>query len=394
MYVDSGHEFVVERRRPVAITTRKHKMTERSGEDIYGEKYKEANEPIFSGIPSFLKLPTAVGEEELEESDADIAVLGAPLDTATTIRPGTRYGPRAVRSASTVPSPPYEHFNIETGVDPFDTFSVVDHGDATVVPGDTKQSQENIEDAVAGIVETDAMPLIIGGDHSISYPDIKGWAEANGYDDIGLIHFDCHADTGEDGLTGFKYDHGAWVKRVHDLGIMDGDNYTLIGPRGFWPGPDTYEEMRDAGMKWYTAGEVAEYDLSAIAQDAVDRATDGTDAVWISFDVDVMDPAYCPGTGEPEPGGLMPREAFTMIREVTKQMDPDNVGFDVVEVAPQYDVSDTNSYNGGITSGFANRLCIEVMGGLALAERGLDSGSPIKPEEPLRKSPPTPADDD
>ena len=238
------------------------------------------------------------------------------------------------------------------------------------------------------------MPLIIGGDHSISYPDIKGWAEANGYDDIGLIHFDCHADTGEDGLTGCKYDHGAWVKRVHDLGIMDGDNYTLIGPRGFWPGPDTYEEMREAGMKWYTADDVAEYDLSAIAQDAVDRATDGTDAVWVSFDVDVMDPAYCPGTGEPEPGGLMPREAFKMIREVTKRMDPDNFGFDVVEVAPQYDASDTNSYNGGITSGFANRLCIEVMGGLALAERGLESGSPIKPKEPLRTAPPTPADDD
>ena len=369
-------------------------MDERTGEDIYGEKHKDANEPIFSGIPSFLKLPTATEREELAAAGADIAVLGAPLDTATTIRPGTRYGPRAVRAASTVPSPPYEHFNIETGVDPFDTFNVVDHGDAAISPGDTKGSQENIEDAVAGIVETGAMPLVIGGDHSISYPDIKGWAEANGYDDIGLIHFDCHADTGDEGLCGFEYDHGAWVKRVHDLGIMDGENYTLIGPRGFWPGPDTYEEMREVGMKWYTADDVAAYDLSAIAQDAVDRATDGTDAVWLSFDVDVMDPAYCPGTGEPEPGGLMPREAFRMIRAITKQMDPEEFGFDVVEVAPQYDTSDTNSYNGGITSGFANRLCIEVMGGLALAARGLESGSPIRPKESLRTAPPTPADDD
>lgn len=355
---------------------------EKNGTDIYGEAYKEANEPIFSGIPTFLKLPQA-DREELAEIGADVGIIGAPLDTATTIRPGTRYGPRAVRAASTVPSPPYQHFNIETGVDPFDSYKVVDTGDATISPGETRKSQENIEAAVGEIAEQGATPIVIGGDHSISYPDIKGWAEANGYEDIGLIHFDCHADTGDDGLTGFEYDHGAWVKRVYDDGLMAGENYTLIGPRGFWPGPDTYEEMREAGMKWYTAMDVAQYDLGEIIEDAVQRATDGTDAVWISFDVDVMEPAYCPGTGEPEPGGLVPREAIAMVRDAVTQLDPERFGFDVVEVAPQYDVSDTNSYNGGITSGFANRLIIEVMGSMALAERGLSEGSPIEPKEPL-----------
>lgn len=197
-------------------------MTDRNGDDIYGEKHKEANEPIFSGIPTFLKLPE-VDRDALEEENVDIGILGAPLDTATTIRPGTRYGPRAVRAASTVPSPPYEHFNIETGIDPFDTFSVADTGDAAVSPGDTRQSQLNIEDAVYEISEQ-ATPIVIGGDHSISYPDIKGWAEANGYEDIGLIHFDCHADTGDEGLTGFEYDHGAWVKRVYDDDLMAGEN--------------------------------------------------------------------------------------------------------------------------------------------------------------------------
>ncbi len=364
----------------------------RNGEDIYGDKHKEANEPIFSGIPSFLKLPTATTEAELEDSDADIGVLGAPLDTATTIRPGTRYGPRAVRAASTVPSPPYQHFNIETGVDPFDSFSVVDTGDATISPGDTRKSQLNIQESVKNISEKGMMPMVIGGDHSITYPDMKGWAEANDYDNVGLIHFDCHADTGDDGLTGFEYDHGAWVKRAYDDGLFEGENYTLIGPRGYWPGPDVYEDMREADMKWYTSFDVMDGDLSAIAQDAVDRATDGTDAVWLSFDVDVMDPAYCPGTGEPEPGGLMPRETFAMIRQIVKQMDIDNFGFDVVEVAPQYDASDTSSYNGGITSGFANRLCIEVMEGLALSHRGLDEGSPIRPKEDLDKTP-APSDD-
>jgi len=352
-----------------------------SGEDIYGEKHKEANEPIFSGVPSFLKLPQ-VDRSELSAQDVDVGIVGAPLDTATTIRPGTRYGPRAVRAASTVPSPPYEHFNIETGVDPFDHFKVVDTGDATVSPGETRKSQLNIEDAVFEISEQ-AIPIVIGGDHSISYPDIKGWAEANGYENVGLIHFDCHADTGDDGLTGFEYDHGAWVKRVYDDGLVAGENYTLIGPRGFWPGPDIYEDMRDAGMKWYTSMDVEGMALDDIVTDAVQRATDGTDAVWVSFDVDVMEPAYCPGTGEPEPGGLVPREAIYMVREVVKALDPANFGFDIVEVSPAYDASDTNSYNGGITSGFANRLIIEVLGSMALAAQGRDEGSPIRPKEPL-----------
>jgi len=365
----------------------------RNGEEIYGEKHTDTNEPIFSGVPTFLKLP-AVDRDRLAAEDVDVGILGAPLDTATTIRPGTRYGPRAVRAASTVPSPPYEHFNIETGVDPFDTYSVADTGDAAVSPGDTRGSQETIEDAVAEISEQ-ATPIVIGGDHSISYPDIKGWARANGYDDVGLIHFDCHADTGDDGLCGFEYDHGAWVKRVYDDGLVAGENYTLIGPRGFWPGPDVYEEMREIGMKWYTATEVGGMDLDDIVTDAVQRARAGTDAVWVSFDVDVMEPAYCPGTGEPEPGGLVPREAIYMVREVVKALDPDAFGFDVVEVAPQYDVSDTSSYNGGITSGFANRLIIEVLGSMALAERGLETGSPIKPKEPLGPTDSeAPADDD
>jgi len=356
-------------------------MTERlsgSGEEMYGDEYLAENEAIFEGVPSFLKLPLVKDIGDVQEENPDIAVVGAPLDTATTIRPGTRYGPRAIRAASTVPSPPYRHFNIETGVDPFDTFKVIDTGDAKISPGDTRGSQLNIEDRVRSVSETGATPFVLGGDHSISYPDIKGWAEANGYEGVGLVHFDCHADTGDEGLCGFEYDHGAWVKRVFDDGLVDGDNYTLIGPRGFWPGPDVYEKMAEEGMRWYTSFDVYEDNLKEIAQDAVERATEGTDAVWLSFDVDVMDPAFCPGTGEPEPGGLTPREAISMVRHVSKSVDPDSFGFDVVEVAPQYDVSDTSSYNGGITSGFANRLCIEVMGGLALSANGVSEGNPVE----------------
>ena len=350
------------------------------GREIYGDMYDNYTEPIFVGIPSFLKLPVIRSLEALKKEKPDIAVIGAPLDTATTIRPGTRYGPRAIRAASTVPSPPYQHFNIETGVDPFDTFKVVDTGDVIISPGDTIGSHKAIESRVRDISALSICPFVLGGDHSITYPCVKGWAEARNYKKIGLIHFDCHADTGDVGLCGFKYDHGAHIRRIYDLGILKGENYTLIGPRGFWPGPETYKWMRDVGMKWYTSFDVYELGSKAIAEDALERALDGTDAVWLTFDVDCMDPAFCPGTGEPEPGGLTPREVFTIIRIICKNLDVESFGFDVVEVAPQYDVSDSNSYNGGITALFANRLCIEVMGGLALKKNGLKEGNPIRPK--------------
>lgn len=356
-------------------------MSEKDGEEMYGPAHKDESEAIFEGIPSFLGLPTTESLDELEAEDPDVAVLGAPLDTATTGRPGTRYGPRAIRAAKMMPSPPYEHFNIETGVDPFDTLKVVDTGDASMTPGDTRASHKTLEQSVKEISKRGICPFVLGGDHSITHQDVKGWAEARDYDNIGMIHFDCHADTDDSGVTGFEYDHGAHIKRIVDLGILDGDNYTLIGPRGYWPGPDTFEAMRDAGMKWYTSQEVAGGDLTKIADDALERARDGTDAVWMTFDVDTMEPAICPGTGVPEPFGLLPREVAVMIRHISKQLDVEDFGFDIVEVAPQYDAGDGNSYNGGITAVFANRICIEVLGGLALNKRGLKEGSPIKPKE-------------
>ncbi len=349
------------------------------GEKFYGTKYNKENVPIFVGIPSFLKLPICEDIGEIKKINPDIAIIGEPLDTATTIRPGTRYGPRAVRAASTVPSPPYEHYNIETGIDPFDSFNVVDTGDVHIICGDTLASQKKCEERVYEISKLGICPFSIGGDHSLTYPNVKGWSEARGYKKIGIIHFDCHADTGDEGLCGFKYDHGAHIKRIHDLGILKGENYTLIGPRGFWPDPRIYKEMRDVGMKWFTSFDVWEQGTKDIAMEALERAQKGTDAVWLTFDVDCLDPSVAPGTGEPEPGGLLAREAIHMIRLISKNLEIETFGFDVLEVAPQYDTSDSNSYNGGITAGFANRLILEVMGGLALKKNGLTEGNPIRP---------------
>jgi agmatinase len=354
------------------------------GRIFYGEHFEDVNEPIFTGIPTFLKLPYIPSIEELSKLKPDIAIIGEPMDMATTIRPGARYGPRAVRAASTVPSPPYSHFNIETGIDPFDEFFVVDHGDAPVIPGDVMATLKSFEKKVYEISYIGICPFIIGGDHSVTFANIKGWAEARGYKKIGLIHFDCHADTAHTGLCGFEYDHGAHIRRIWDLGILKGENYTLIGPQGFWPDKKTYEWMRDTGMLWFTSFDVWEIGIKKIAEVAVERALDGTDAVWITFDVDAMDPSVCPGTGEPEPGGLTSREAIGLIRMITKNLDIEKFGFDILEVAPMYDVSDNNSYNGGITSLFASRIILEVMGGLAIKRAGLSEGKPVRPKIEVR----------
>lgn len=354
-------------------------MTESRGKIFYGEKFKNINEPIFMGIPTFLKLPYIQSMEELVKIKPDIVILGEPLDMATTIRPGTRYGPRAVRAASTVPSPPYSHFNIEVGVDPFEIFIVVDHGDIQVIPGDTVSTLQSFEKKIFEISKHGICPFIIGGDHSITAANVKGWAEARRYKKVGLIHFDCHADTADKGLCGFEFDHGAHIRRIWDLGILDGKNYTLIGPRGFWPEKETFEWMRDIGMKWFTSFDVWELGYRKVAEEAIERASDGTDAIWLTFDVDVMDPSICPGTGEPEPGGLLTREVYAMIRLISKELNIEKFGFDVVEVAPTYDISDNSSYNGGITSLFASRLILEVMCGLAIKKIGLKEGNPVRP---------------
>ena len=346
--------------------------------EAYGDDYKGAPEPIFCGIPTFLKLPLLKNQQELQKSKPDIAIIGEPFDFGTTIRPGARYGPRAIRAASTVPSPPYEHFNIETGVDPFGVFKVADYGDVNVSPGDVIESLRRMTDKVKSALDVDAMPIMLGGDHSITFANVRAFAKK--HKNIGMIHIDTHADCAPQGLTGFKYDHGAHIRRIMELGCLKGKNYTLIGPRGYWPGPDLYKWMADQDFQWFTMLDVEELGIDQIAKEAADRANDNVDGVFISWDIDTFDPAYAPGTGEPEPNGLTSREGMRLMRLLSTSFDPDTFGFDLVEVSPAYDVSDVNSYNGGITSGLANRLIVELMAGLSLTKKGEREGNPVRPK--------------
>lgn len=352
---------------------------DKMGAEFYGDDYQKNTTAIFVGIPTFLKLPWVKSLKELELIKPDVTIIGEPFDFGTTIRPGARYGPRAIRTASTVPSPPYEHFNIETGVDPFGVFRVVDYGDVSIVPGDVIESLARMTKKVYESIEHKAIPIILGGDHSCTFANVRALAKK--YKKIGMIHIDCHADCAPDGLTGFKYDHGTHIRRIMELGCLNGKNYTLIGPRGYWPGPALYRWMYDQDMQWFTMLDIEELGVEIITKEAIDRAKEGTEAVFISWDIDSFDPAYAPGTGEPEPNGLTSREGIKMMRMLSTAFNPDAFAFDIVEVSPIYDVSDSSSYNGGITSMLASRLVIELLAGLSLTKRGLRVGEPIRPKK-------------
>jgi agmatinase len=166
-----------------------------------------------------------------------------------------------------------------------------------------------------------------------------------------------------------------------EMGCMKGKNYSLVGPRGYWPGRDLYKWMCDQDFQWFTMLDVEELGIDYIAKEIADRANDGTDGVYLSWDIDSFDPAYAPGTGEPEPNGLTSREGIRMIRQLSKSFDPDRFAMDLVEIAPAYDVSDNSSYNGGITSGLGQRLIIELLAGLSLTKRGLNEGDPVRPKD-------------
>ena len=161
------------------------------GAEFYGESYKGNDEPIFGGIPTFLKLPWLRSHEELKKVRPDVAIIGEPFDFGTTIRPGARYGPRAIRAASTVPSPPYEHFNIETGMDPFGVFKTADYGDVVVSPGDVVESLKRMTDKVKEVLDIDGLPVMLGGDHSVTFANVRAFAKK--YKNIGMIHIDTHA---------------------------------------------------------------------------------------------------------------------------------------------------------------------------------------------------------
>lgn len=286
--------------------------------------------------------------------DAGVVILGAPLDWGTSYRPGARFAPAAVRDADYL-EPDGHRPHLDTGIDPLQVLGVVDIGDVTMAPGYIEDGIDRIRSVVSAVAATGAVPLVIGGDHTITFPNAGGVADVYGHGEIALIHFDAHADTGASHY-GMLYGHGTPMRRLIESGAVPGHRFVQIGLRGYWPDPETVAWMRDQGMRSFFMSEIVERGLAAVVDDAVRHAAAGARGVFISVDIDVVDPAAAPGTGTPEPGGLTARDLLDTVRRLGRELEV--VGADVVEVAPAYDPSH-------ITALLANRVILELLNGMA-----------------------------
>jgi agmatinase len=320
------------------------------------------NEPSFAGVGTFDKLPLVLDPAELE--GVDVAIVGAPIDETTVGRPGTRFGPRAIRLADPAGAGD-ERPHMDLGVDPYEELTVVDHGDAEVVPGDPARSHEVIRATVGGIMTAGAFPVVLGGDHSILHPDAGAAADHLGR--VGVIHFDAHADDAES-LFGVRRSHGTPVRLLVEEGSVRGEDVVQVGLRGYWPGPEEFEWARRQGLVWFTQGEIDERGLDDVVEEAI-RLAGAAGRSWLSLDIDVVDPGSAPGTGAPEPGGLSPRELLRAVRLIALEVDL--CGMEVVEVSPPYDQAD-------VTALLAHRAILEVLSGMALRR----SGRRPSPERP------------
>jgi agmatinase len=259
------------------------------------------------------------------------------------------------------------------GVDPLVDLAVVDVGDVEMPSGDTAASLERLEHAVESVARAGAVPVVLGGDHTIALPDVTGVARQVGWGRVSVLHFDAHADTA-DTQYGSLLGHGTPMRRLIESGATRGDRFLQIGLRGYWPEPETLGWMAEQGMRSYEMTEVMARGLDACLDEAATVALDDCDAVFLSVDVDVVDPGSAPGTGTPEPGGLSARALLDAVRRITMELPV--AGLDVVEVAPPYDHAEITAY-------LANRIVLEALSGMAWRRRRLAGERGRAPGDPL-----------
>jgi len=330
--------------------------------------------PQFGPNYTFLGVPECDLADPASLVGADVVIIGAPFDGGTSYRSGARFGPSAIRAACYL-AHDGSRPSLALQVDGLQDLTVRDAGDVEMFSGDAARSCEVLEQAVQLVAEAGAMPLILGGDHTITWPDVTGIARARGWGRVGVLHFDAHADTG-DIEFGSLIGHGQPMRRLIESGAVRGDRFLQIGLRGYWPPPDVLDWMRDQGMRSYEMTEIVERGLTAVLTEAFTIAQDDCDGVFLSVDIDVCDPGHAPGTGTPEPGGLSARDLLDAVRRICYELPV--VGMDVVEVAPPYDHAD-------ITAMLGNRVVLEALS--AMARRRADQERPAqdrwRPGRPL-----------
>ncbi len=262
----------------------------------------------YPAIHSFFGLPVALTPEDLTAGNVEVAIMGAPLDMGSGMR-GAKFGPRELRSQSLAWGLPHMHVGVSWTAE----LVAVDYGDAPIDNMSTERSMPPVRRMVREIAETGAIPIIIGGDHSLEYPNVAGITDVYGKENVGVIHFDAHYDAGIN-RSGHMIAHGRPIRRLIEDGHILGSNYIQVGLRGYWPGEAGFEWMREQRMRYHPMVEIERDGWGPVMQRVLDEANDGPEFLYISFDIDVLDPAFTPGTGTPEPGGLTTREVFPLIR--------------------------------------------------------------------------------
>lgn len=287
--------------------------------------------PHFAGINTFLKAPYV--EDVRHCGEYDVAVVGAPFDSGTTYRPGTRFGPQGIRRISAL----YGTYSFELGVDLRESITICDLGDIFTIPGNLEKSFDQISKGVSHIFASGAFPVVLGGDHSIGYPTVRGVAE-HLQGNLGIIHFDRHVDTQETDLD--ERMHTTPWFHATDIPNVPAKNLVQLGIGG-WQAPRPGVKVgRERGTTIMTVNDCVSMGLDAAVERALEVAWKGAEAVWLSFDVDCLDAAFVPGTGWPEPGGFLPREMLALIQGVASH---GLAGMEVVECSPPYDNADITS---------------------------------------------------
>ncbi len=304
-----------------------------------------------SSSPRFVNMGTFMRMERVTDlKGLDFAIVGIPFDTASSFRTGARFGPSGIRNISTMIKPN----NVILEINILDELKGGDYGDINIVPGYILPSYEIIEEEMSKIVDEDVIPIALGGDHSITLAELRAVAKKHG--PVSLVHFDSHADINEE-VFGEKYNHGTPFRRAIEEGLIDPSKSIQVGMRGSLYDPDEHKMAAELGLKLIPSHKVREIGFEETIKQIIERV--GDSKVFLTFDIDFVDPAYAPATGTPEVAGFTSLETLNLIRGLK---DLNFVGFDVVEVAPPYDF-------GEITSLLAANIVFEFLSMLALQKK-------------------------
>jgi len=318
---------------------------------------------------TFLGIPRVELADDDGITGADVAIVGAPFDGGTSFRAGCRFGPRAIRGSD---SQSYDGSrpHLAMRVNPLRDLRVIDVGDLEMPAGNIELSLGRLREAVERLARLGAIPVVLGGDHSIAYANIGGLRTR--YPELAVVQFDAHADTG-DTHFGQRLGHGTPMRRLIEEGTCAGERFFQVGLRGYWPDPETLAWMAGQGMRSYEMTELRSRGLDVVL-DEICAASAGDFPVFLAVDIDVVDPGMAPGTGTPEPGGLASWELLSGVRRVCSALDVR--GISVAEVSPPYDHAD-------VTALLANRVVLEALAAIARRRCEQSGGARWRPEQPL-----------